>query len=316
VTFLVAWRLWLLLAVGALTGAWLASLRRRRQDTIRFTNVALLDVVAPERPGWRRHLPAVLWLVALAVLILGFARPARDVRIGRDRATVLLAIDVSLSMEATDVDPSRLEVARDAAIDFVEEVPDEVDLGLVVFSGSATVAVAPTEDHEAVTTAIEDAELAEGTAIGEAIFAGLDAIADAPPADDGAPIPGRVVVLSDGETTQGRPNEEAAAAAAEASVPVDTIAFGTPDGTIEGPDGSEEPVPVAPEPLREIATATGGEFFEADSMDALTEVYQDISTEVGYETEERDVSAWFIGLGLVLLAAAGTLSLMWSQRLP
>jgi Ca-activated chloride channel homolog len=314
-TFLVAWRLWLLLAVGALTGAWLASLHRRRRDTVRFTNVALLDVVAPERPGWRRHLPAVLWLVALTALILGFARPARDVRMGRDRATVLLALDVSLSMEASDVDPSRLEVAKSAATEFVNGLPDEIDLGLVVFSGSATVTVAPTEDHETVQEAIADAELSEGTAIGEAIFAGLDAVADAPPADDGTPIPGRLVVLSDGETTQGRPNEEAAAEAARAAVPVDTIAFGTPDGTVDGPDG-EEPVPVAPDPLREIADQTGGRFFEAASLDSLTEAYQDITTEVGYETEERDISAWFLGVGLALLATAGTLSLLWSQRLP
>ena len=315
-TFLVAWRLWLLLLVGGLTGAWLASLRRRRQDTIRFTNVALLDVVAPERPGWRRHLPAALWLLALTLLVLGFARPARDVRIGRDRATVLLALDVSLSMEATDVDPTRLDVAKTAALEFVEELPDGIDLGLVTFSGSATVAVAPSEDHEAVRTAIEEAELSEGTAIGEAIFAGLDAIADAPPSEEGAPIPGRLVVLSDGETTQGRPDDEAAGAAAEASVPVDTIAFGTADGVILDPNGTETPVPVAPDPLRAIAGQTGGEFFEADSLDALTDVYQDISTGVGYETEERDISAWFIGPGLLLLAAAGALSLLWSQRLP
>jgi len=316
-TFLAAWRLWLLLGVGALAGAWVASLHRRRQDTVRFTNVALLDVVAPQRPGWRRHLPAVLWLLALAVLVVGFARPARDVRVGRDRATVMLALDVSLSMEATDVDPSRLDVARTAALDFVDGLPDDVDLGFVTFSGTATIAVAPSEDHDAVRTAIEEAELAEGTAIGEAIFAGLDAVAAAPPTDDGSPTPGRLVVLSDGETTQGRPDDEAAAAATEADVPVDTIAFGTTDGTVTDPTtGEEVEVPVAPEPLQEIASTTGGEFFEADSLDALSTVYEDISTAVGYESEERDISAWFVGAALALLAVAGVLSLRWSQRLP
>jgi Ca-activated chloride channel homolog len=317
-TFLVAWRLWLLLGVGALAGAWVASLRRRRQDTVRFTNLDLLDKVAPQRPDWwRRHLPAALWLLALAVLVLGFARPARDVRVGRDRATVMLALDVSLSMEATDVDPSRLEVAQTAALDFVDGLPDGIDLGLVTFSGSATVAVAPSDDHEAVRRAIEDAELAEGTAIGEAIFAGLDAVAAAPPTEAGEPRPGRLVVLSDGETTQGRPNEDAAAAAAEADVPVDTIAFGTPDGVVVDPaSGMETPVPVAPEPLQDIAGTTGGEFFEADSLDALASVYEDIATAVGYETEQRDISAWFVGSSLLLLATAGALSLRWSQRLP
>lgn len=316
-TFLAAWRLWLLLGVGALVGAWVASLQRRRTDTVRFTNVALLDVVAPQRPGWRRHLPAMLWLLALAVLVLGFARPARDVQVGRDRATVMLALDVSLSMEATDVDPSRLEVAQAAALDFVDRLPGGIDLGLVTFSGTATIAVAPTSDHEAVRLAIEEAELAEGTAIGEAIFAGLDAVAGAPPTEDGTPAPGRLVVLSDGETTQGRPNEEAATAAAEAQVPVDTIAFGTPDGVVVDPVTEEEtPVPVAPRPLEDIAATTGGQLHEADSLDELAEVYQDIATAVGYETEQRDISAWFVGTALALLATAGVLSLRWGQRLP
>jgi Ca-activated chloride channel homolog len=317
VTFLAAWRLLLLLGVGALLGAWIASLQRRRSDTVRFTNLALLDVVAPERMGCRRHLPALLWLLALALLVVGFARPARDVRVGRDRATVMLALDVSLSMEATDVDPSRLEVARAAALDFVDGLPEGVDLGLVTFSGTATIAVTPSADHAAVRQAVEEAELAEGTAIGEAIFAGLDAVAAAPPTEEGTPTPGRLVVLSDGETTEGRPNEEAAAAAADAQVPVDTIAFGTAQGVVVDPvTGDEMPVPVAPEPLEDIAATTSGRRYEADSLDALAAAYQDIATAVGYETEQRDISAWFVGAALALLATAGVLSLRWGQRLP
>ncbi|MGH9210394.1 MAG: VWA domain-containing protein [Acidimicrobiales bacterium] len=312
--FLVAWRLWALVGVGALAGAWVATIFRRRRDVVRFTNVALLDVVAPERPGWRRHLPAVLWLLALVMLVTGFARPVRDVRMAREQATVVVAMDVSLSMEAVDVDPSRVDVAKAAALEFVEQLPEGVDVALVTFSGTVA-SVPPGEGREAVVEAIEEAELSERTAIGEAIFAGLDVIESAPPAEDGSPTPGRIVVLSDGERTTGRTNEEAAEAAVGDDVPVDTIAFGTPDGEISR-DGETEPVPVAPEPLQDIAATTGGEFYAADSLDALTSAYQDVSTVVGYEDQEREIGAWFLGAGLVALGVAGLLSVVWSQRLP
>ena len=312
--FLVAWRLLLLLGVGAMIGAWIASLSRRRRDTVRFTNVALLDVIAPERPGWKRHLPAGLWLAALALLVVGFARPVHTVPVPR-HATVVLALDTSLSMQATDVDPSRLDVAKEAAFEFVDQLPDEIDLGLVIFSGTVHT-VEPTNDHELLRQAIDAASLSEGTAIGEAIFAGLDMIAatvDNP--DDPNVTPGRVVVMSDGETTEGRPDADAAAAAADARVAVDTIAFGTLDGEITV-DGVTQPVPVAPEPLQDIASTTQGEFFEAASLDALTSAYDDIGDVVGHEDEERPIDGWFIGAGLLLLTAAGLLSLLWSQRLP
>jgi Ca-activated chloride channel family protein len=314
-SFLVVWRLWLLLLVGALAGVWVASLYRRRRDVVRFTNVALLDVVAPERPGWRRHLPAMLWLSALALVVVGFARPVRDVRVPEDRATVVVALDVSLSMDATDVSPSRLAVAKQAALDFVEALPGTINVGVVVFSGTIT-SVPPTDDRETVAAAIEDAQLSEYTAIGEAIFAGLDLVADAPPAEDGSPAPGRMVLLSDGETTTGRTNGEAAAAAVDAGIAVDTIAFGTPDGYLVNAAGRRERVPVAPEPLQEVADTTGGDFYEADSLDELTEAYQDVNTVVGYTTEEREIGGWFIGFGLLLLGIAGLLSVLWSQRLP
>lgn len=314
-SFLVAWRLWLLLAVGGLTGAWIASLFRRRRDVIRFTNVALLDVIAPERPAWRRHLPAALWLSAMALLVVGFARPVRSVKVPKDRATLVVALDVSTSMKATDVSPSRVEVAKMAALAFIDDMPDEVAVGLVLFSGT-TQTLPATSDRELVVEAITDAELSDYTAIGEAIFAALEVVEDAPPAEDGSAAPGRIVVLSDGETTTGRSDSEAAEVAADAGVPVDTIAFGTPTGTIVDPDGFEIDVAVAPEPLREIADTTGGEFAEADSLDRLQSIYDDITTVVGFEDAEREMSGWFVGTGLVLLAAAGLLSLLWTQRLP
>jgi Ca-activated chloride channel family protein len=315
--FLVEWRLLFLLGVGALAGAWVASLYQRRRDLVRFTNVALVEVVAPKRPGWRRHLPAILWLAALSFLVLGFARPARDVRVPKERATVVIAMDVSLSMEATDVEPSRLEVAKDAALDFIDTLPDHIEVGLVTFSGTVST-VPPSDNRDDVRAAIENAELSEYTAIGEAIFSGLDLVEKAPKAEDGSPTPGRLVILSDGETTTGRSNEDAAAAATEANVAVDTIAFGTEDGTIEDQDGDgrDEPVAVAPGPLRDIAETTGGTFYEADSLDALSSAYEDVNGVVGYDTEEREISSWFIGAGLLALGVAGALSLIWSQRLP
>ena len=158
--------------------------------------------------------------------------------------------------------------------------------------------------------------LGEGTAIGEAIFTSLDAIEAAPRGDDDEPAPARIVVMSDGETTVGRPDSEGASAASAAGVPVDTIAFGTPDGTIIDEFGDPAPVPVAPEPLADIASTTGGDTFEAESLDELSAVYSDIGSVVGYEDTEQDVSGWFVGGGLALLALSGSLSLLWSQRLP
>jgi Ca-activated chloride channel family protein len=316
VRFLVEWRLFLLLGVGAMAGVWVAVALQRRTHVLRFTSVELLDVVAPRQPGWRRHVPAALFLLALALLVIGYAKPVRATRVGEERATVVLAVDTSLSMEADDVDPNRLEVAEEAARAFVADLPAELNVGLVTFNGSTTVTVAPSTDREALDAALADLELGEGTAIGDAIFTALDAVAAAPGGEDDRPAPARIVVMSDGETTVGRPNEEAAAAAAEAEVPVDTIAFGTPAGVIEDEVGGQTPVPVAPEPLAEIADTTGGRAFEAGSLDELSSVYGDIGRVVGYEETIEDLSGWFVGSGIVLLVLAGSFSLAWSQRLP
>lgn len=314
--FLAPERLLLLVGVGALAGGWVAVSLQQRRNLLRFTSVEMLDVVAPRPPRWRRHAPAVAYLLALALLVVAYAQPVRATRVAKERAVVVLAIDTSLSMEADDVPPSRLEVAQDAARDFVESLPEDIDVALVTFNGTTTIAVPPGGEREAVLDAIDAMELGESTAIGEAIFTALDAIEMAPGGEDGERPPARVVLMSDGETTVGRSNEEAAAAAAEAGVPVDTIAFGTPNGVIDDGFGGTEPVPVAPEPLAEIAAATGGRAFEAGSHAQLSEAYADIGRVVGYEEEERDVSGWFLGGALLLLAAAGTASLLWAQRLP
>lgn len=314
-TFLSAVWLWLLLGVAALAACYVVLQGRRSRYAVRFTNLELLDVVAPERPAWRRHLPAAALLVGLGSLVVAMAQPAREVQVPKERATVMLAVDVSISMRATDVRPSRIDAARTAAIDFVTSLPDELSVGLVEFAGQASVIVSPTTDHDQVVRAIETMELQNGTAIGEAVLASLDAIAAAPPDEVGQPPPGRVVLLSDGVRNQGRSNEDAAAAAEEAGVTVSTIAYGTDEGEIELGE-QIIPVPVDREALRQLAEATGGAFFEAASGAELERVYDDIGSAIGYEIEQREVGRWFTGAGLVVLVAASVMSLAWFSRLP
>ncbi|CAN5811373.1 VWA domain-containing protein [soil metagenome] len=314
-SYLAPERLWLLLAVIALIVAYVAMQRRRSAYAVRFTNVALLDVVAPKRPGWRRHLPAVLFLLAATTLIVAFARPARDEQVPRERATIILAIDTSLSMEATDVEPNRLAAAQDAAVAFLDIVPDTLNVGLVSFDGLASVRVPPTTDRDEVRRAVSRLELGESTAIGEGIYASLDAIEAAPPSPDSEPVPARIILMSDGETTVGRPDDGAAREALEADVPVSTIAFGTDAGFVEI-DGETVPVPVNESSLESVADITGGTFFRAVTAGELTDVYQDIGSSVGFATEQREITQWFIGIGLALLLITAGASLALFSRLP
>lgn len=317
ITFVAAGRLWLLLAVAALAIWYIVGLFRGRSYAVRFTNLALLDSVAPKRPGWRRHAPAILLLLALAGMVAAFAKPARETRVPRERATIIMAIDTSLSMEATDVAPTRLEAAQAAAKEFIDLLPPRLNVGLVTFNGTAVVRVAPTQDREEMRAAIDQLRLGERTAIGEAIYASLDAVEAAPPADDGEPVPARIVLMSDGETTSGRPDAQAAAAARKAEVPVSTIAFGTAQGTIELPN-QEGPiaVPVNPEALARVAIETGGTAFTAATGAELTAVYEDIGSSVGYTTELRDITATFVGVSLVILFVGAFLSQLFFSRLP
>jgi Ca-activated chloride channel family protein len=315
-TFLAPYRLWFFVAVAALAVVYALVQLRRKTYTVRFTNMALLDQVAPKRPGWRRHLPAIIFVTAISALVLGFAQPARDVKVPRERATIMMAIDTSLSMEATDVAPSRIEAAQAAATEFVDQLPPRINLGLVTFNGNASVAVAPTTDRDAVKAAIANIELGERTAIGEAIFASLDAIKTIP-VEDGAEVPARIVLMSDGTTTDGRSNDAGVAAAKEQEVPISTIAFGTDNGTITIPqEPLPIPVPVDKAALKSIASDTGGQYYAAASEGQLKQVYDNIGSSVGYDTEQREISTWFIGGALLLLLATGGCSLLWFQRLP
>lgn len=318
-TFQSAARLWLLAVVVALVVVYLVLQLRRSRYAVRFTNLPLLEKVAPTRPGWRRHLPAGLFVIMMALLVVGFARPAAAVEVPRERATVIIAVDVSPSMGAQDVSPDRLAAARAAARDFAGLLPAEFNVGLVAFAGTAQVMVAPVTDRDALLAGIDGLTVGvtgqPGTAIGEAIAASLQAVrtVDSRGAED--PPPARAVVLSDGANTTGREPEVAADEAASANVPVDTISVGTEDGVIEQ-DGQRQQVPVNGDTLRAVADGTGGSFHEAATANELRDVYADIGSSVGFRTEQQDVSHRFIGLGLLFgLATAGT-SLLWFSRLP
>ncbi len=311
-------RLWLLLGVAALAVLYVLAQRRRRTYAVRFSTLPLLDKVAPRRPAWRRHVPAAAFLACIALLVLAFARPEADTRVPRERATVMIAVDTSISMQATDVEPSRFEVAQEAAADFVDELPEDFTVGLVSFAGDATLAVAPTRDHGAVVAGVERLRLGPSTAIGEAVYTALDAVASEAASvqgADGAPAPARIVLLSDGTNTVGRGPQEAAAAAVEAGVPVSTIAYGTPEGVVET-QGQLVPVPVDAPALAELAEATGGQAYEAASDDELGDVYEDIGDSIGYRTERREVTTWFVGAALLLALGAAAASLRWFARLP
>jgi len=315
VTFLSGLRLWLLLGLVGLVVAYVLMQGRRKKYAVRFTNLALLDTVAPKRPGWRRHVPATAFLLALGLTITAFAQPARPVKVPRERATIVMAVDVSLSMEATDVAPNRIVAAQVAASEFVDIVPAKLNLGLVVFSGVAQVMVAPTTDHELVKRNLENIVLGPRTAIGEAVLASLSAIASVTSEPGQAPPPARIVLMSDGETTVGRTNEVAAAAAVEAGVPVSTIAFGTDEGFVSV-EGRNIPVPVNRDALRALAEATEGSAFEAGTAKELRRVYADIGSSVGYRTEQREITSWFVGFGLLFGLVAAATSLVWFSRLP
>jgi Ca-activated chloride channel family protein len=310
---------WLLLlaVVAALAACYVVLQVRRKKYVARFSNVALLASVAPKRPGWRRHLTFALLLAGLAVLSVGVARPMASVKVPRDRATVMLAIDVSESMQATDVLPSRIDAAKAAAKTFAEILPGRINLGLVAFGGSANVVLPPTIDRDAAKNAIDTMQLENSTAIGDAVFVSLDALtafAKSTTAKGDQPPPERIVLLSDGANNKGHSVSDAISEANADHVPVSTIAFGTDNGTVTI-DGQTVPVPADKQTLRELASQTGGSFHTAASEQELASVYKDIGSQIGYTTARRDISWRFLTVGLLLALAAAGSSMLWAGRL-
>jgi Ca-activated chloride channel homolog len=312
-----AW-LALLVAVAALVAGYVWAQRRARRYLLRFANLALLERVAPRRPGWPRHIPAALLVLALTFLTVSLAGPTANAQVPRDRATVMLVIDVSLSMSSTDVTPTRLAAAQDAAISFVHTLPSGLNLGIESFAGSATVLVSPTTNRDLAVRAIQTLKLAESTATGDALAAALAAIDEVNqliPAQGQGPPPARIVLMSDGKQNTGRDEFDVAAQAGAAHIPISTISFGTPYGTIDI-QGERAPVPVDDDSLTRVAQLSGGQFYPAQSNQQIHQVYDTLAHQIGYQTIHRDLSKPWLALGtLACLAAAGA-ALLISQRLP
>ncbi|PBC47288.1 VWA domain-containing protein [Rhodococcus sp. ACPA1] len=310
-------------AVAALSIGYLWVLRLRRKHTLRFTNLELLETIAPTRPSWSRHVPPALLLVGLLLLTVAMAGPLAQTRVLRNRATVILAIDVSLSMRATDVPPSRLAAAQAGAKTFADNLTPGINLGLEAFAGTASMLVSPITDHTATDNALDHLQLAERTATGEAIFTALNAIDTLAGVLGGGstPPPARIVLESDGKQTaptdlnDPRGAFTAARLAKEHNVPISTISFGTTAGTIEL-NGSHVPVPVDDESLRQIADLSGGSFFTATSADELQASYQNLQQQIGYETHLGDASRPWLILGSIVIAVAAGTALVLNQRLP
>ncbi len=316
--------LWGLGVVALAAIAYAIMQRRRPRYVARFTNVDLLANIVARRPRWRRHVPPALTLLALTALVIGLARPERAVAVPREEATVILAMDSSGSMTATDVAPDRMAVARSVASSFVEGLPDGFQVGVVSFSDQADVIVPPTDNRDEAVRALERLEADNGTALGDAIarsvelgVSNLDK--EKTPADGESPVV--VLVLSDGANTTGDFEPlEAAQKAVDAKVPVYTVALGTPEGTIEGPDGygGTRTIAVPPDPatLSQVAEMTGGRFFEAADEKALRSVYDEIGSQVGVKEEKQELTVAFTAAGAVLLLVGAALSSLWFSRLP
>ena len=296
-------RLWLLLVVVALVAGYLLLQRHRERAIARYTNPALLGSIAPPSLGWRRHTSTALALVGVVAVVIAIAQPTRDQRVPRDEGIIIVAVDVSESMVATDVSPSRIQAAISGALDFVSSVPAGFDVGLVAFDGGARLLVSPTTDRTATINAIDGLQPGPGTAGGEAIYTSLDAIKAAlnPSAlGTGKTPPAAIVLLSDGVTNHGRPILQAAQAANDAGVPVSTIAFGTQTGSIDI-EGRRIPVPADETTMAAVARISGGNTFKAGSLGQLEDVYRDIRLDVAYTTRPREITTGLLGFALLAL---------------
>jgi Ca-activated chloride channel family protein len=318
------WFFLFLLFVAGLVALYVITQRARQKRILRFANMELLESVAPQRPNRWRHLSALLLIGSMVLLTIAMAGPQNDVRIPRNRAVVMLAIDVSQSMRATDIEPSRLAAAQVAAKQFADQLTPGINLGLIAYAGTATVLVSPTTNREATKIAIDKLQLADRTATGEAIFTALQAIATVGAVIGGGadgPPPARIVLMSDGkETVPSNPDNPkgaftAARTAKDQGVPISTVTFGTPYGYVEIND-QRQPVPVDDETLEKIAELSDGNAYSASTLEQLKEVFTSLQDQIGYETIKGDASVGWLRLGALLLALSALAALLLNRRLP
>jgi Ca-activated chloride channel homolog len=310
----------ILVPLAALVYAALQS--RKRREAATFANPALMPNLVTARPGWRRHLPPLLLLLALAAMIVALARPQRTVASPERAATVMMVTDVSGSMNATDVRPNRLTAAVRAADTLADKLPETFRLGLITFSDFAEQRAAPSTDRAAVKGALDRLTAVGGTAMGLGLERGLEAARTPVPNASGtgtSRLPAVLVLLSDGKDTQGGISPiEVAQRAHAAGIPIYAIALGTPDGEVEVQDAfgmtTRIQVPPDTETLKEIARVSHGKFFEVSDSDKLAEIYSGLGTRLSSKQVKEEVTVAFAGGALVLLLAGGALSMVWFGR--
>jgi Ca-activated chloride channel family protein len=309
-----------LLVVPLLVLLYLDRERRRETFAARFANPALLPNVVDHSPGWRRHLPFAVLVVALAAMVVGVARPQATISVQREEATILLAIDVSRSMTATDVRPSRLDAARAAAGAFLRKVPDRFRVGVISFATRATVALPPTEDRDLAEAALGSLRPGEGTSLGDAIVLAAE-LAKRERSTDGTILPTAVLVISDGAQQGGKATPAQAIQKARAQrIPVYSVLVGTPNGTLTRilPGGFREVTRVPPNAttLQQLAKGTGGQFFTARTDTRLRDVYERLGSRLGTQRKRREITDLFAGGSAALLLVGGAVSALWFRRLP
>jgi Ca-activated chloride channel family protein len=318
-----SWFFLFLFVVAGLIALYVVLQLARQRRMLRFANMELLESVAPKRPSKWRHIPAILLVASLVLFTIAMAGPTNDVRIPRNRAVVMLVIDVSQSMRATDVEPNRMVAAQEAAKQFADELTPGINLGLIAYAGTATVLVSPTTNRDATKAALDKLQFADRTATGEGIFTALQAIATVGAVIGGGdtPPPARIVLFSDGkETMPTNPDNPkgaytAARTAKDQGVPISTISFGTPYGFVEIND-QRQPVPVDDGTLKKVAQLSGGNAYNAASLAELKAVYASLQQQIGYETIKGDASTGWLRLGALVLAIAGLAALLINRRLP
>jgi Ca-activated chloride channel family protein len=335
--------LWFLLLAPALAGAYILAQRRRQKYALRYASLSLVKEALGKGPGRRRHVPAVLFIIGTVVMIAALARPSASVTLPSQQGTVVLALDVSGSMRAEDIKPSRMDAVKSAAKSFIGKQPRHVRIAVVSFSGNAALVQPPTTDKDQLLAAVDRLRPQRYTAIGNAILTSLDAIfenmnvggqsdrpaqdpmrplAPAPPdqptpaAAPGSYTSAAIVLLSDGQSNQGPDPLDAADKAANLGVRVFTVGVGTPQGAVIGFEGFSFRVMLDEAALKQIANKTGGSYYRAGSESELRNVYNTLSTRLMLEKEKTEITAIFAGVALALMLAAGGLSLLWFSRLP